>query len=133
MTGLIWFVQIVHYPLFSQVSNDNFIDYEIQHSDLTTYVVIIPMFVELITAIMLLIYKPEGIATWLLWLGAALVGVIWLSTAFLQVPAHSILSTGFNVDAHQQLVLSNWVRTVAWSARTVIVFWCLSKLLNPSS
>ena len=39
MVGVIWFVQIVHYPLFSQVSEAAFNLYEAQHTRLTTYVV----------------------------------------------------------------------------------------------
>jgi hypothetical protein len=125
MTGLIWFVQVVHYPLFNAVGTDKFIAYEIRHSNLTTFVVIVPMFVELITSVALLWQRPEGIAGWQLWLGAVLVGVIWLSTAFLQVPQHSILASGFNERAYELLVQTNWLRTLAWSLRSVLVLWWL--------
>jgi hypothetical protein len=36
MTGLVWFVQIVHYPLFKDVGQDKFKHYEAQHSNLTS-------------------------------------------------------------------------------------------------
>jgi hypothetical protein len=130
MTGLIWFVQVVHYPLFNVVSADKFVAYEVRHSNLTTFVVIVPMFVELITSVTLLWQRPEGIAVWQLWFGAVLVGVIWLSTAFLQVPQHSILSQGFNERAYDILVQSNWLRTLAWSLRSVLVLWWLYSRLR---
>jgi hypothetical protein len=129
MTGLIWFVQIVHYPLFNAVGADKFIAYEIRHSNLTTLVVIVPMFVELITSVLLLWQRPEGIANWQLWLGAILVGVIWFSTAFLQVPQHSVLGAGFDSKAHQLLVTTNWLRTFAWSMRSLLVlFWLYQRM-----
>lgn len=129
LTGLIWFVQVVHYPLFNAVGADKFVAYEVRHSNLTTLVVIAPMFIELITSVALLWLRPDGIATWQLWLGLGLVGVIWFSTAFLQVPQHSILASGFDERAYQVLVQSNWLRTVAWSARSVLVMvWLYQRL-----
>ncbi|MEM6262595.1 MAG: hypothetical protein AAGI38_08820 [Bacteroidota bacterium] len=40
MTGLIWFVQVVHYPLFSQISPEDFPRYEKIHMRRTAIVVI---------------------------------------------------------------------------------------------
>ncbi|MEM7227480.1 MAG: hypothetical protein AAF432_01555 [Planctomycetota bacterium] len=120
MTGLIWFVQVVHYPLFSRVGEDWFVRYEADHTRLTTYVVAPCMFVELITAGLLVFLAPEGIATWLLWTGIALVGVNWFSTAFIQVPCHNKLGAGFDEATWRRLVNTNWIRTFAWSARAVI-------------
>jgi hypothetical protein len=130
MTGLIWFVQIVHYPLFNVVGADKFIAYELKHSNLTTFVVVAPMFVELITSVALLWQRPEGIATWQLWAGAFLVGGIWVSTAFLQVPQHSVLSQGFNERVYELLVQGNWLRTVAWTLRSALVMWWLYQKLT---
>lgn len=126
MTGLIWFVQVVHYPLFNSVGAERFAAYETRHSNLTTYVVIVPMFIELISSVVLLWQRPEFIATWQLWLGFVLVVVIWFSTAFLQVPQHNVLSQGFNETAHTLLVSSNWLRTLAWTARSGLVMYWLS-------
>jgi hypothetical protein len=126
MTGLIWFVQIVHYPLFNAVGTEHFTAYETRHSNLTTLVVIVPMLVELVSAVALVWQRPEGIALWQLWGGLGLVGVIWLSTAFLQVPQHNILSQGFNENAYQLLVSSNWLRTIAWTLRSALMVYWLS-------
>ena len=38
MVGVIWFVQVVHYPLFSRVGGEGFALYSKAHSRLTTYV-----------------------------------------------------------------------------------------------
>ena len=36
MTGLIWFVQVVHYPLFAAVGADQFVAYEVAHQRRTS-------------------------------------------------------------------------------------------------
>lgn len=123
MTGLIWFVQVVHYPLFATIRQDEFSAYEQQHTKLTTWVVAPPMFIEAITAVLLFWFHPSGIVTWQLCVGLSLVVIIWLSTAFLQVPCHKLLSRGFEPAVHQRLVATNWIRTAAWSLRTLLVLW----------
>jgi hypothetical protein len=121
MTGLIWFVQIVHYPLFSMVSRSAFPDYEVRHTALTTWIVAPPMLVELVTAVLLFGVRPVNVSTRDLTLGLALLAVTWFSTALLQVPYHEALKRGFDAAAHRRLVSTNWVRTVAWSLRGLLV------------
>lgn len=123
MVGLIWFVQTVHYPLFDSVGADVFRNYSEAHSRLTSWVVGPPMLVEISTALLLLFARPDGVSGSLAWLGAVLLAVVWLSTAFLQVPRHTQLGSGFDEKAHKSLVLSNWVRTAAWSLRGIVVLW----------
>lgn len=130
MTGVIWFVQVVHYPLFAGVGKAEFAQYEASHSGLTTLIVAPLMLVELITAFFLLVQKPEEVpAPWPL-IGLLLVGLIWLTTFFVSVPQHGILSSGFDEQAHRTLVLSNWIRTIAWSARSVLVLGLIARMLK---
>ncbi|HEX2205610.1 MAG TPA: hypothetical protein VHG91_20025 [Longimicrobium sp.] len=51
--------------------------------------------------------------------------MVWLSTALLQVPMHGRLERGFDAAAHRRLVATNWVRTVAWTARGVLLLWSM--------
>ena len=46
----------------------------------------------------------------------------------LQVPQHRILEGGFDPAAHRFLVSSNWVRTIAWTARGVVALFLLARL-----
>ena len=123
MTGLIWFVQVVHYPLFRGVGSSDFAMYEQRHTGLTSWVVGPPMLIEGATAVSLFWLCPSGIPTWQVWLGVALLAVVWLSTALVQVPCHNLLSKGFDVAVHERLVATNWVRTIAWSSRGLLVLW----------
>ena len=115
MFGLIWFVQVVHYPLFSSVDGD-FAVYAKLHSRRTSRVVGPLMIVEAVTATALMADDPS----WVSVTGVALVAVAWASTAFVQVPCHRRLSQGFDTAAHRQLVRSNWLRTITSSVRAGI-------------
>jgi hypothetical protein len=130
MVGVIWFVQVVHYPLFSRIGSEKFSLYSEAHSRLTTYVVGPPMLVEASTALLLVFQRPEGVPLAAALIGLALVVAVWLSTALLQVPRHTTLGSGFDRRAWSGLVLSNWVRTVAWSARGGLVLWMAARAID---
>ena len=118
LCGLIWFVQVVHYPMFRHVGNAQFIEYERIHQQRTTWIVVPLMLIELVTGVWIAL---AGLAPfWLAWTGVGLIGLLWLSTACVQVPLHARLSRGWDDRAGRLLVLTNWVRTGAWSARVVI-------------
>jgi uncharacterized membrane protein len=129
MTGLIWFVQIVHYPLFDRVGQEAFTAYALAHSRLTTFVVGPPMLIEALITVLLLWFRPPGIRFSEALIGVVLLALIWFSTMFLQVPQHNVLASGFEAKAHQFLVASNWLRTAAWSARGALALWMTAKTM----
>lgn len=122
MAGLVWFVQLVHYPLFAHVGRDGFARYELEHTRRTTWLVAPLMLVEAATALALLAADPSALTV----AGAALLGVVWLSTALVQVPLHGRLERGFDAGAHRRLVRSNAVRTSAWTGRAAIALALLA-------
>lgn len=128
MTGLIWLVQIVHYPLMDGVGIDLFTSYEARHTQTISFVVLPMMLIELGTAILLLLNPSVFPLKWL-WIGFILLLLIWLSTFFIQVPLHQQLSANFDVAAHRKLVNSNWIRTFLWTLRSGILLWCLYVVL----
>jgi hypothetical protein len=122
LCGLIWFVQVVHYPLLAHVGRDVFVQYEARHIRLTTAVVAPFMLAEAATAAWLL-FTPIPRA----WSGAGilLLLVVWISTASFQVPCHRRLEQGQDLGVIRRLVATNWIRTVAWTARSGIALWLL--------
>jgi hypothetical protein len=123
MVGLIWFVQLVHYPLLAEVGEDQFVSFEQAHMARTWPVVGPPMLVELATTLLLTVAAPSAVPTAASWLGVALLTVVWLSTGLLQVPSHRRLGDGFDARVHRRLVTTNWIRTAAWTARGLLVMW----------
>jgi len=129
MFGIIWFAQIVHYPLFSRVGKDSFTDYQNANLRRTVFVVIPLQMIELFTALLLVWKVPQGILPTQVWINLVLIGITWISTATLQVPRHIKLSRGFDTKTQNILVSSNWIRTVVWSIRGAIIFWMLTTAL----
>jgi hypothetical protein len=124
LTGLIWFVQVVHYPLFAAVGQAQFTAYEREHCRRTGRVV------------MPLMLSEVGLAAWLWWiappgavaatsLGLLLLAVVWGSTFLFQVPCHEQLARRPDGDTMRRLVATNWLRTAAWTGRTGVAGWLL--------
>ena len=118
MAGLIWFVQIVHYPLLARVPGEGFVAYLAGHQRRVTLVVAPTMLIELASAVLLVGASMSGIVSgWAAGSGAVLIGLAWCSTFLIQVPLHARLSRGKNERLIRILVLTNWLRTLTWSAR----------------
>lgn len=120
MVGLIWFVQVVHYPLFAAVGRDGFATYAQEHQRRTSFVVGPFMAAEGVTALWMALDPPTGVPRWMAVLGLAVLAVVLGSTVLLQVPQHAVLADGFDEVRATRLVRTNWIRTIGWSARGVI-------------
>ena len=128
MVGLIWFVQIVHYPLFELASERRFERFAAEHQRRTSFVVVPLMITEAGSALALVAAPPLGLGRGLPWLGVFLLALIWLSTALLQVPMHRRLSAGHDLPAVRRLVATNWLRTAAWTARGWLALALLAEI-----
>ncbi len=125
MMGLIWFVQLVHYPLMKFVDSTRFADFSQAHQHRTTWVVAVPMLVELAAAVGLLLSSPWKRQSVPYLASLALLAVIWIATVARQMPLHRQLLCGYDAACIQRLVTSNWVRTISWSLRSILLGWLL--------
>ncbi|HMQ10587.1 MAG TPA: hypothetical protein PKC21_00435 [Oligoflexia bacterium] len=119
MTGLIWFVQIVHYPLFAYIEPSHFPHYAKKHQRLTSWVVGPVMLLEVFSA-MILTVKYN-----VLWLNILLIMGIWLSTAFLQIPLHGQLSHHYDINNIHSLTNGNWIRTILWTVKSIVLLFAI--------
>jgi len=126
LVGLIWFVQVVAYPLFARVAAADFPAYHEAHSRLITYVVAPLMLGELLGAMAWLFWPLDEVPRAALWVGAALAVTAWVVTMFVSVPKHNLLARGFDARACDVLIVTNWARTVAWTVRGGILLWVLA-------
>jgi uncharacterized membrane protein len=127
LAGLIWVVQLVHYPLFDRVDEKLFPSFHAAHSRRISLLVVPAMTLEAALALLLVLRPPQGVAPWLAGAGLLLVAVNALSTAFVQVPLHRRLSQGFDPGIHRALVRTNAVRTAAWSLRAALALVILTR------
>ena len=125
MCGIIWFVQVVHYPLFARSGGDERA-FARENKRLTSRVVIPFMLAEGLTAAVIAWAPPVGVPRAVAWLGLAAVVAVWLSTGLVQMPLHARLAS----DGHLPVVIgalvrSNWVRTALWTLRAALAGWML--------
>lgn len=121
LIGLIWQVQIVQYPLFLDIGREAFSRYHCGHCLRIAFVVVPLMLLEVASA------------AWLLWQGETSslflfsliwIVVVWLATFFIQVPIHDQLTEkGWSAEQIQRLVWTNWLRTLAWTVRGLLLAW----------
>jgi hypothetical protein len=130
MTGVIWFVQVVHYPLFDRVELEAFRRYHSEHTRATAFVVVLPMILELLTSGFLVGQRPEGTKPWMAWLGLSCALASWGLTIVYSVPAHGQLAKGFDVEAHRSLVWTNGLRVASWSAHSLILLVMTARALR---
>ena len=130
MIGVIWFVQIVHYPLMASVPREGFRRYELDHQRLTTWIVLPLMSAEFVSAFLMFWLRPEPVSSLLVGVGFLLILTIWVMTYIIQVPQHASMVLSYDPLVHRRLLLGNWLRTIAWSARGLIVLWMVSQLIG---
>ena len=126
LTGLIWTVQVVHYPSFGQVPKAAWAAFHAAHTRRMSYVVLAPMVLELALAIWLAGAGRAALPGGAGWWSLALVGLIWAVTFLISVPFHNRLGLGYDYVAIDGLIRTNWLRTLAWTARAGLLGWLLA-------
>ena len=115
---LIWLVQLIIYPGFHRIAGEAFTDYHRWYVKRISSVVLPLMLAELIMAIGWVLsdnYSAVSLVS------GFLVLIVWLSTFVLQVPIHNQLKAGKNDILIQRLVITNWIRTAAWSFKAATI------------
>jgi hypothetical protein len=117
MTGLIWLVQLVHYPLFRYADIQRFAKMHEFHSRQITWIVFPVMTIELISGLALAFTRGSSV----LWVNFSGIILIWACTGLLSVPIHNRLATEQSPELIERLIFTNWPRTGLWTARALLL------------
>ena len=120
LVGLIWIIQIVHYPSFALIGDTNFKAYHEFHTRSISWIVAPLMTIELGLAIYL---SWSNNFEWHFLFPLILVIGIWVSTMLLQIPLHSKLARDNQQSTIRQLVSTNWIRTILWTIKGFWLIW----------
>lgn len=120
MVGVLIMVQTVVYPAMALVPSNAFPRYERAHQRGMGRVLSVVAPVEAATAIWLII-APGAVPLWMPVAGGAILAGLWLMTATVFVPIHAALESGLDAPLQQRLVAVNWIRTIGWIVRGLIV------------
>jgi hypothetical protein len=115
---LIWLVQIIIYPGLARIPSDAFVKYHAWYVTRITMVVLPLMIGEIIIAIAWFFLQDN---TFYPDVAGGLVILVWCSTFTFQVPIHKDLQAGKDKSKIRRLVATNWIRTIAWSIKAVLV------------
>ena len=119
MVGVIWVIQLVHYPSFHFVELKQYTTFQRFHMARISYVVIPAMLTELFTLILFVI-SMDQIDTLVL-ASAILLIFIWLMTAVFFSGVHQKLTLGYDQTVVDKLVKLNWGRTLLWTLRLLFI------------
>ena len=123
MTSIIWLIQLVHYPSFKFIEKKQFPNFATFHQKNISLIVMPMMILELISLIILFFDKQNTAYSIVL----ILLIMSWVSTFTLQVPCHQNLTIKKNDKIIKKLILTNWIRTLLWTFKLIIILSILIK------
>lgn len=127
LCGLIWLVQLVHYPFFLRADRTQFTEHIRFHGFRISFIVLPVMIAELISSLFLTLYSPDFQTIHLF--GLIVVLLIWVSTFLLQVPQHAKLVVNFDEKAILKLIHTNWIRTILWSIKSGFALYLIASII----
>ena len=117
LVGVILMTQILSYPLLLKLGISNFYNYYNSYTNRISFIVIPLMIFEVLLSIILNIILNN----FYLFASNILLIVVWGSTFFIQVPIHNKLSSNHSYVLINKLIYTNWIRTIAWICKLIIV------------
>ena len=117
MVGVIWVIQLLHYPSFHFINDQKYIEFQHFHMQRISFIVVPVMLIELASALLLAYFFESSLTIILL----ALVLGIWAITFIFFTNMHQKLTDGYDHSIVDRLVQINWARTALWSLRLIIL------------
>ncbi len=126
-TGLVWLVQLTHYPAFHFIDKELWQSFHQFHSSSISIMAMPLMLCELALAVYGLWIDPS---VWSIAAGS-LVAIIWGNTFLQAVPLHGALAAQKDKLKIKKLVRVNSIRTIASTARTcILAYLCFQLMTN---
>ena len=122
MVGVIWVIQLVHYPSFKYVKDSDYIIFQKKHMSNISYIVFPVMITELITSLLIFF---SGEKSFFFMLSLICLSMIWVITGVLFTKFHSILQKGKDLKMIEKMIKANWIRTLLWTLRIIMIFFVI--------
>ena len=125
--ALIWVIQLTHYPAFKYIAENQFQFFHQHHTKSISLIVIPLMLAEISLSLWLAIQHHNN---WLYPVLLLLVIGVWASTFLIQVPIHNALVNGKDLKLIENLIKSNWIRTLLWTAKAILITYFSIKMIK---
>jgi Domain of unknown function (DUF1772) len=125
MFGVIWVIQLVHYPMFAELNAAALPRWHAYHSSRISYLVAPLMVGELALSVGFSWMAPKPAS----FIALGLTVGVWLATFFLSVPLHESLARVELNKAQsadeliRKLVVTNWPRSILYTAKVILLIW----------
>lgn len=119
LTGIIWFVQLIHYPVMEHLSEKS--SFARLHISRTMPLAVSMMVIELATGIVLLWLRPVSVPIWMPVTGLLLMAMFWAITWQGCVPGHFCVRRSGTNEAYAQLMIANGWRSVLMTCRSMLL------------
>ena len=124
MVGVIWVIQLLHYPSFHFVQKSDYPKFQQFHMSRISLIVIPAMIIEFITGIIMLQF---GFSSNFLFISSLVILItIWGITFIFFTKMHQVLISGYNEIIVNRLISINWSRTLLWSLRLLVLCYIRS-------
>ena len=119
LVSLVIITQFITYPTFLHINKDKFSEYHRKYVNNISFIVAPVMLIELLTLSLIAYFSSE----FLIIKSLILLLVIWLTTFFIMIPSHNRISKSFNKKEIISLINYNWVRTILWSFKLLLIIF----------
>lgn len=134
MVGMIWTIQLVHYPLFDRVGPDSYVAFQAEHVDRIGPFLLVPWLLEgltLLGVLWLAFFADHRELRVAAVVGAVAMAVVLAISGFWSAPAHGDLADGFDASVHDRLMTANLIRSIAWTVCGVAATWVTARVWKP--
>ena len=130
MVGFMTSIQLLVYPAFRHVREADFVEYLNRHGRGVTAPLILFAPAEIVLALLLCLQAPSGTEQTVAFISGLLLAIGWVSTLLWFGPFHGRLaSEPYDPARIEQLISTNWLRTIIWWARGAFAVWLLFAVL----
>jgi len=118
LTGAIWVIQLIHYPVFKYIDKSYFKLFMKFHVRGILIFVLPFMLIEIVSGTYLFIIGHNSI---LFLFSLVILYLIWISTLLIFSNYHKELQRDKDNDIINKLVKYNWFRTLGWTVRLILI------------
>ena len=129
MVGVMTTVQLVVYPQYDLVDPADFSEYVRSHGQRIGWPLAAFAPAEVALALLMWLRAPARRLKMLTFASGALLAFAWIVTMVWFAPLHGrLISDPYDPERIDQLVTTNWIRTIVWWVRGGLAVWIVAQL-----
>lgn len=120
----------VVYHSWLYVGAEEFAAMHIAASERIVPLLVLPTLILTIFCVLMFWHRSILISKTQVWLAFAMLLTGWLSSAFIQIPIQAQLSMGKNEALLNKLIITDWIRVIAWFIYIIIIIKMLMQIIS---